>query len=478
MSRSIHLTHLPTEVLQLISASLSDGDILALLRTCRTISPVWSRLLYCRDLRRHRPVCISVAFMKDNWGGIERAINHANLDVKQLGPQLLYTMFRRRLHTSEECSLLTFVVRQQKASFVEFLLSIGFGINKEKEAGPWETTALHAAISLPKDTIFTAMMDSTTRGTEFNLRDLDGRTALILAASENKPKVVRRLLRDLTVELEASDRYGTTALLAAAKAGSDATVGLLLDAGADLLASTALGETLLAFAVQSCSFGTVSSILARLKDAKADVDTRDRWGWTPLFHAVKRGDLNISRALLDAGAKTTFVDCSKKTAVAYSCHDGIIKLLLQRTDPECKLLHLAAEVGDETAMKKLLSVRAEEGGSVSPYVCPNIRDHHGRTALIIAAALGHLKVVDFLLKLRVDVNISDHDGRTALSFAAEGNNVSAIKKLKRHGAKVGDEDSSGRTARWWLGMLHGEHVISNGILGTGKKRGQKRKRRG
>ena len=48
----------------------------------------------------------------------------------------------------------------------------------------------------------------------------------------------------------------------------------------------------------------------------------------------------------------------------------------------------------------------------------NKADNEGRTALIAAAYMGHVEIVEHLLDYQADINHQDCDGRTALSVAA------------------------------------------------------------
>ncbi len=59
----------------------------------------------------------------------------------------------------------------------------------------------------------------------------------------------------------------------------------------------------------------------------------------------------------------------------------------------------------------------------------NDLDEHGRTALMLAAFSGHLKIARYLLEHGADVNIASDTGATALSYAKDTHNAEMVDLL-------------------------------------------------
>ena len=62
------------------------------------------------------------------------------------------------------------------------------------------------------------------------------------------------------------------------------------------------------------------------------------------------------------------------------------------------------------------------------------------TALLWAADMGHLEVLDLLLKNGSNVNIKDENGLTPLLWAADRGHVECVKALLTHSADVNSAD--------------------------------------
>jgi ankyrin repeat protein len=86
----------------------------------------------------------------------------------------------------------------------------------------------------------------------------------------------------------------------------------------------------------------------------------------------------------------------------------------------------------------------------------------GRTALIVAAAQGHVDIVDLLLEQGADVNRADHIMRcTALTEAARMGRVGVIERLLQDSnLNVNQADQFGRTA-----LIHATHAGHIEIVG-------------
>ena len=72
-------------------------------------------------------------------------------------------------------------------------------------------------------------------------------------------------------------------------------------------------------------------------------------------------------------------------------------------------------------------------------------DDNGATALAAAAANGHLDVMEFLLKKKVEVNTRDNDGMTPLHAAASGGSAEAVALLLANQAEANATNDAGRT---------------------------------
>jgi ankyrin repeat protein len=140
------------------------------------------------------------------------------------------------------------------------------------------------------------------RGADVNAQDDIRDSAFLYAGAEGRTEIVRLALP--SADLKLTNRYGGTALIPACHHGYVETVRVLLGSAIDVNHVNNLGWTALLEAVILGDGSTRYVDIIRLLIArKADVNLADRDGVTPLAHATKRGQRNVSAVLRAAGAK-------------------------------------------------------------------------------------------------------------------------------------------------------------------------------
>lgn len=163
--------------------------------------------------------------------------------------------------------------------------------------------------------------------------------------------------------------------------------------------------------------GDVAQI-EKLITAQANLDIRDSNGRTPLLVAAHFGQHPVARTLLKAGADPNALD-------------------RQRYD----LITIAAVRGD------LEMVRIGLAGGSSP---KNITSPYDGTALIAAAHLGQVEVVQTLIEAKAPLDHVNNLGWTALIEAivlgdGGARHTAVVRALVRAGANVNLADRSGTT---------------------------------
>ncbi len=181
---------------------------------------------------------------------------------------------------------------------------------------------------------------------------------LLAAAGSGDMERVRALIAD-GADVNAADADGDTALQAAARRGDVAMVDVLLEAGA-----TASPE-----AVRRAIIGEHYEVLQRLMRAGADPNTSCAWdGRCPLTEAVRLGDIDFARELLERGAAagpeiTRLVRPPLHTAAANG-DDELVRLLLEHgADPRVlwqarTAAQIAREAGQMTTARILEEAEA------------------------------------------------------------------------------------------------------------------------
>ena len=182
--------------------------------------------------------------------------------------------------------------------------------------GSWGdgNTALHeAALSGAVDCVKLLL----AKGADVHKRGRNDATPLIFAAG-NATTTVLELLHAAGADVNAVSSYGTTALMYAAIKGRPETTEWLLKHGADVQLRTTLKQTALNLVAGGPSekedvpnrknFPVVAKLLL---DAGAEVDSRDKDGWTPLYAAASCGETEIVKVLISAGADVSARDYGK-----------------------------------------------------------------------------------------------------------------------------------------------------------------------
>ena len=137
---------------------------------------------------------------------------------------------------------------------------------------------------------------------------------------------VKSLINDKSLNIDAQNKFGDTALIKASFNGQSDIVSILLDANAGLNLQDNFGHT----ALIDASRQGYDEVAKQLIDAKANLNIQNIYGKTALILAsfYRHGD--IVKLLVDAGANKNIKDNDGKTALMYAREKGysdIVSLL-------------------------------------------------------------------------------------------------------------------------------------------------------
>jgi hypothetical protein len=164
-------------------------------------------------------------------------------------------------------------------------------------------------------------------------------------------------------------------------------------------------------AIMARDIDRIKSIISK----GADVNAKDRQGWTSLHTALWYGNNEMVELLISEGADVNARDDSGNTP-----------------------LHFAAMKGNSDAANLLI----EKGANI------NAKTNAEQTPLMFAADYGHKEIVELLISKGADVNAQARNDN-ALSLARRKNYIEIADLLLKHGAKeptpiIADEGLYGR----------------------------------
>lgn len=239
-------------------------------------------------------------------------------------------------------------------------------------------------------------------------------------------------------------------------------VGLLAVAVFVAVAS-ASGDSPLTKAVKA---NDVQAVRVLVKSG-TDVNVRSGDGSTPLLWAANNGSVEIARLLIANKAAVDAANDFGITALLQASRVGdsaMVDLLLRsganpnKAHPEGETPLLAASRSGSVPTVRLLLTRGVDVNAAEKF--------QNTTAVMWAAAEGHVDVVDVLIEAGADINRQGHittltdrnnadhptGGFTPLMWAARSGNDALVRRLVEKGAKVnlknGDEASAAMVAMY------------------------------
>ncbi|KAK7938792.1 hypothetical protein WMY93_002118 [Mugilogobius chulae] len=292
-------------------------------------------------------------------------------------------------------------------------------------------TALCLAAARGSVEVVRALLD---RGLDENHKDDLGWTPLHAAACEGHKAVCGVLMEQGSmVRVGEMDIEGRTALILAAQEGHVSTVRLLLDRRCPIDHRAYDGHSALSAALLEEQTEVAELLMRR----GADTDVRDAEGRPLLYLLVLEGRLEMATLLLEkGGVPLESKDAEGRSALHVACWQGLtemVNLLLKHSanpnaqDSEGRPpLHSVAWTGHSQVGRKLL-----ETPGVDIDLCCNQR----ATALSIAAQEGHVNIVAMLLDKGANPEHVDKYNRTPVKVAAKHGHANIIRLLESYGAK-------------------------------------------
>ncbi|XP_037095125.1 ankyrin repeat domain-containing protein 50 [Syngnathus acus] len=292
-------------------------------------------------------------------------------------------------------------------------------------------TALSLAAARGSTQVVRALLE---RGLDENHKDDMGWTPLHAAACEGHRAVCAALTeRGSTARVGEMDVEGRTALILAAQEGHLGATQLLLDRRSPIDHRAYDGHSALSGALLE-GHGEVAKFLMR---RGADTDVRDAEGRPLLYLLVLEGRLHMSTLLIEKGEPPLeSTDSEGRTALHVASWRGnvdVVDLLLKHgANPNAQdaegrpPLHSVAWTRHADVGRRLLSART---------ISIDLACHQGATALSIAAQQGHADVVAVLLEGGANPEHVDKYGRTPVTVAKRNGHVKVVWLLESFGGK-------------------------------------------
>lgn len=284
-----------------------------------------------------------------------------------------------------------------------------------------------------------------SRGAKVDSKASSEVTALWLAASEGRVNVMKQLLQ-MDADSSNSRVDGVTALMTASAGGHLDAVKILLEKGSDATATDNDGLTALMNAAENGSVETIKAIAEHVNDSSF-VNQISNTGFTALIIAAAHGHVEAIEYLVGAGADVDAVHDNKVTALMYAAaagHLDTMRILIEKGKADLEFKHTnggtalleASTAGKYEAIKLLI----ESGSNVDFF------DDDGVNPLMAIAAQGSIEsqtlVLEELKKIKSPneltdyINLFAHSGGSAVMFAAAGGHVECAKQLIELGADI------------------------------------------
>ena len=226
------------------------------------------------------------------------------------------------------------------------------------------------------------------------------------AALYGHTPIVERLL-DKDLSLKATTRTKETPLILAARGGHFAATDVLLRGkGVTQVKTEDFREQQpLHHAIRNGDIGITKLLLSH----KADITAENAFGWRPIHLAVAYGHTAIVELLLDSGVSVE-EKLGKSSVNRKETHNMVVAGQWAEARwpyPDSRPLHLAIEFGRDNIAQLLLSKGVKTESSCGEHWRPL---HH-------AAFSGNVTITEELLKRNVNVHAVTSEGKTALQLA-------------------------------------------------------------
>ena len=305
--------------------------------------------------------------------------------------------------------------------------------------------AAHAPLADAAETMDRESIRALLRqSVDLNARQADGMTALHWAARHDDLEIAQLLVRAGAV-VNTATRYGVTPLTLACTNGNQRLVELLLEAGADPNTTLPGGETVLMTAARTGRLGPVKALLTRGADVRARVRGKGR--------REEPGDIVVAAAS-DPSIRDYEIK-AEQTALMWAVAEGhvpVVEELIQagadfRTTLESGFTPLlfAIREGHMKVVKTLVKAGADVNKAVEPQEAWQRPGYHdrlrpGAVPLHLAVENAHFDLAAYLLEVGADPNAAEPTGYTAL-HAIVGARRSALGNASPPPAGSGDMTS-------------------------------------
>ena len=191
-------------------------------------------------------------------------------------------------------------------------------------------------------------------------------------------------------------------------------------------------------------FGLLDEVQYLLEHNRVFSDMKARSNITVLHEAAKQGMVEIARLLVSYGADPASQDSSQKIPLHHAAsfgHLGMMEYLDEHGAPNHREEDVGASFAAAEKDGQVIVAHAEQYTALRNY-----QDNKRRTPLHLAAANGHLAVVQSLCARDADLSLRDIDERSALHLAVMSGHRSVIAELLSNGCAVDSVDKHGLTS--------------------------------
>ncbi|XP_065914614.1 uncharacterized protein [Dysidea avara] len=269
-----------------------------------------------------------------------------------------------------------------------------------------------------------------TAGADIKITDIAGNTMLMCAAEGGCTKVASDLLNTGSIDINAVNKDGWSALTIAICDGNEELAGALITAGADIKITDNYGNTMLMCAAEGGCTKVASDLL---NTGSIDINAVNEDGDSGLSRALWKGNEELAGALITAGADIKITDNNGNS-----------------------LLHSAAQGNCSSVIGELVKAGLDV----------NIVNKYGRSALSIALYEGNEELAGALITAGADIKITDNVGDSLLHRAALGNCSSVIGELVKAGLDVNIVNKDGDSALS-IALWEGNEELAGALITAG-----------